>query len=403
MRHLSSPLRRVFFISFICTISVSAQPTAVLDSLFGTAEVQRAGSVKWVPIERDARLLNNDVIRFAKGSFGIVRWPDNSQAYAYGGTQILINIGPENGKKILSYATVFMGSVFFVIKQILPQKFAEDIQIFTPTTVISIRGTSFLVCVEEKTGNSSIKMICGTVRVRCIQKNVAAFVSAPFKTVVGRKTTEIVTSAILSSDIDSLKQWVPEPVINFEISKQLAKSRRDRLIITETMYEKCTINSFTNNSTYKGDWDIRRIIPVILAKRIGNATNRLEIFAPDSSMLKRKSLKTPPRFTIEGTITSFDIVNLAEITVRADAYHERSIGRVSLQLILYDSHRPDEIDTIIVSGERSGKKNIENSWTTIDKFTPSYDDARFSSSLIGSALDQALETAAEKLIMKIYE
>lgn len=384
--------------------TVFSQPAAIIDSLNGSALVQRAGSVKWDSISGDDKLFNNDVIRIAQGSFGIIRWPDNSQAFAHGGTQILVNIGPENRPKVLSYATVFVGSVFFVIKKVLPQKLIEDIQVYTPTSVISIRGTSFAVQVAEKTGTSTIKMISGTVRVRSIDKNASAFLSAPFKTIIEKKTARILTSALLTADVDSLKSWVPGNVINVEMSKHLAKSKRDQRILSGTMYDTCSLLPFTNISAYKGDWDLSGVIPKLIAQRIKASTNRLYIRMPDSTSNTALPADTPsPRFTVSGEITFFDIVDHAEITVRADEYRERSVGRVSITLVLTDSKHTDEPFTATVTGERSGKKSVENSWTTIGTYPFSLENDKFSSSLIGSALDQALDAASEKIILQMYE
>jgi len=388
----------VLLLFFILATKASSQPAAVIDSLFGSAEVQRAGSVKWVAINRDDKLFNNDVIRITPKSFGIIRWPDNSQAFAHGGTQILVNIGPENKPKVLSYATVFMGSVFFVIKKVLPQNLVEDIQIYTPTTVISIRGTSFSVQVAEKTGASCIKMISGTVRVRSIEKNASAFLSAPFKTVIEKKTTEIRTTALLTADVDSLKSWVPEQIITVEINKQLTKSKRDRRVLSGTMFDTCLIQPFENSSSYKGDWNLSGVLPKLIAGRITSSTNRLHVLMPDSSADMQSA-----RFTISGAVTFFDIVDFAEISVRADEYRERSIGRVTITLVLTDSKHPDEPFTATLTGERSGKKGVENSWATIGTFPFSLENDKFSGSLIGSALDQALDAAAEKIILKMYE
>jgi hypothetical protein len=379
------------------------QPAVLLDSLFGTAEVQRAGTVAWVSINRDEKLCNNDVLHINKDSFGRIRWPDNSEAFIHGGAKLLINIGSQaRDSSILSYATVFIGSLFFVIKRALPEKVGEDIRIYTPTVVISIRGTAFAVQVEEKTGTSVIKIISGTVRVGCIAKNTSMFLSAPFKTVIAKFTSPIVSNTLLSTDIDSLKTWVPAQVIDFEIARQLSKSRRDRLILSGAMYEKCRIDPFTNTSTYAGSWDIGHAVPPLLAQRLHMATNRLEVLVAGKDTTA-EGRKEPVRFRITGSMTFIDIVNYAEITVRADEYRERSIGRVTLQLELHDAKSGNEPHVITVSGERSGKKNNENSWNTIAQYPFDLQNEQFASSIIGSALEQALDAAVEKCIIKMYE
>lgn len=387
------------FIVVLCS-SLYAQPAAVLDSLTGTAEVQRAGSNTWISINRYENLYNNDVIRISKEGFAVVRWPDNSEGFAHGGSQILVNIAANSeNNRILSYATVFVGSVFFVIKKMLPKKFEEDIQIYTPTTVISIRGTSFFVGVEAKTGLSAVKVVSGTVRVRCIEKNASAFISAPFKTVVAKKTATIQSSALLTADIDSLKSWIPHRVIELEVSRQLSRSKHERMVLSGILEESCHIAPFVNESGYTGNWDITGQLPRLIAEKIHTATNRLDVhFAGDSGTPAKAD-----RFTITGTINFFDILNHAAITVSADNYVERAIGRVTLTLNLKDSRDTSETYSVTVTGERSGKKNSESSWATISGYPLDFTNEAFSASIIGSALEQALDAGAEKMIAKIYE
>jgi hypothetical protein len=409
-RKMRTRINFAFFIGLLPLFlwnSATAQPAAILDSLSGTAVVQRAGTVTWVPINRDDQLLNNDMLRINKGSFGMIRWPDNSEAFVQGGTQILVNIGPnviEN--RILSYATVFMGSVFFVIKKALPKKLGEDIQIYTPTTVISIRGTAFAVQVEDTSGRTSVKVVSGTVRVSCTATKKSAFMSAPFKTVIGKRPAPIVTNALLTADIDSLKNWVPSQVVDFEIARQLSKSKRDRFILSGALYEKCHISPFTNTSNYSGEWNIGPAVTKLLSDKIRSVTNRLDVHVADSatdSGTTSPGKQAPDRFTITGSIVFFDIVNHAEITVRADEYRERSIGRITLEVELHDTKRGSEVFSTTVAGERSGKKNSDNSWNTISQFPFDLNNEKFASSIIGSALEQVLDAATEKLIMKMYE
>ncbi|MBN1309283.1 MAG: FecR domain-containing protein [Chitinispirillaceae bacterium] len=383
----------------------SAGPAVILDSLSGSAEVQRAGSTQWVSIKQDEKLFNNDIVRIIQGGVGRLRWPDKTAAYMRGGTQILVNIGADREKStLINYATVFVGSVFFVIKNVLPVKQREEIRMYTPTSVITIRGTSFAVDVEPETGTTSVKVLCGTIRVGCIKKSVSAFMGAPGKTVIEMETDPIVMSALLDADLDSLRLWVPRDVIDGEVAAHLAQSRRDRLLVSGKMDEKCIILPFTNESKYRGAWDIGHAVPRMLARRLLSAYSSLNITAIDSpcSTPADAAAKTKARFVISGTFTLFDIINHAEITVGADDYYERSSGRINIDLSIFDAAEKVMVYTGTVTGERTGKKNTENSWNTIGKKTFDLENGDFSSSLIGSALDQALDAAVENVSNALY-
>lgn len=381
-------------------------PAVILDSLSGKAEVQRAGSTQWTPVGADEKLYNNDVVRIVPGGVGRLRWPDKTVAFMRGGSQILVNLAPPREKnRLRNYATVFMGTVFFIIRKVLPREPEEDIQIYTPTSVLTIRGTSFEINVQPGTGTTGVKMVCGTIRVKCIETNAAAFLGAPFKTVIMKRTDTIVTSAVLTSDLDSLRGWVPHEAIDAELAAHLAQGKRDRMIISGRMDEKCIVIPFVNKSNYGGTWDIERRIPHMLAERLRQAHKRLNLTVIDSAGQAPGDAAAgeKARFVISGTIPFFDIVNRAEITVRADEYHERSIGRLSLELRLFDAAEKTILYETTVTGERTGKKNVENSWTSIEKLPFDLKNDRFAASIIGSALDQALDAAVEKLINALYE
>jgi hypothetical protein len=292
-----------------------------------------------------------------------------------------------------------------VIRKALPKKPEEDIQIYTPTTVISIRGTSFLTQVTPKTGTTGIKVICGTVRVRCIKENASAFVSAPFKTIVEKNTTPIVTTALLTKDIDSLKTWVPKKLVESEVAQHLANGKRDQMIISGRMEEKCVITTFLDSTKYKGPWDIRKTIPKLLLTRLKNVHTRLKVSVPDSTFNSPADAakKAGARFVISGVITQFAILHHAQITVQADEYREKSIGRISIELQLYDAKGEIEPYSVTVTGERTGKKNTTNSWMTIDKMPLDFENEEFAGSIIGKALEQALETAVEKLTHEMFK
>lgn len=398
----------LFFVLLLLVTAPSSgsDKHVLLDSLAGKAEVQREGSTEWIPAALNAKLYNNDVIRITKNGIGRLRWPDKTVVYMRGGSQILVNIGPPKSEnKLLKYATVFMGSAYFVIKRILPSKKEKDIQIYTPTTVLSIRGTSFEVGVKPDDGATSIKVLCGTVRVRCIAKNASAFISAPFKTEIKKYTAPIIASTLLSTDIDSLRGWLPPHLIDAEIRKQLAESKRNKFIVSGRLEEKCVILPFTNSSGYSGGWDITRTLPDMLAKRLKKENQRLDISVADSVTGTDEEIaeSTGARFVISGEVTFLDVVNHAAISAAADEYKERSIGRFSIKLTMYDNKGEIAFNPVILSGERTGKRKVENSMRAIEKMPFDLNDEAFAASLIGDALKQLLESSVNRLTRAFYE
>ena len=386
--------------------SPEAALSVVLDSLSGKARVQRAGTTKWKPVKLNEKLFNNDVVRIDPEGYGRLQWPDESVVYLKGGSQILVNIGPPKGaEKLLNYATVFAGSVFFVIKKALPANRKQNIQIYTPTTVISIRGTSFSLDVTPESGVTAVKVINGTVRVSCIAKQASAYVSAPFKTTVKKMTDPITTAPMHDSEIKALKTWVPEKVVDHEITLQLARGRRDQMIISGRMEKKCTITPFINSSKYDGTWDLQHKLAEMLAERLGNVSPHCKVTVSDSAppAPAEATKKRGQQYVISGTISFFDIVNHAAITVRADEYKERAIARVQIDLTLFDVTGNTELLQTTVRGEFSGKKTNENSMKTIGEMEFSLENREFAKSLLGTALQQALDQAVEKLSKTMFQ
>lgn len=386
--------------------ALNAAPSVVLDSLSGEAEVQRAGMTKWKPVKLNSRLFNNDVVRIAPDGYARLRWPDKCEVYMKGGTQLMVNIGPPTEtEKLLNYATVFMGSVFFIIKKSIPLPRKENIQIYTPTTVISIRGTSFSLDVAPETGTTAIKVLCGTVRVSCIAKHVSAFVSAPYKSVVKKLTDPIVSTPMHDDEIDSLRIWIPADVVDREITMHLAEGKRNQMIISGRIDKKCVLTTFKNSSKYTGDWDLQHRLPAMLAERLHNVSSHCKVTVSDTLPQRSddKGVKRGQQYIISGTVTFFDIVNHAEITVRADEYRERSIARVQIDLTLFDVTGDTEVLRTTVTGEYSGKKSNENSMNTIGKMAFDLENKEFAGSLLGVALSQALEQAVEKLSNAMFQ
>ncbi len=386
--------------------ALGGQPAAIMDSLSGTAHVRRAGTIGWNPAGPETEFHNNDIVRVDTGGFARLRWPDGTTAFVRGGTQILVNITPLDGKtKLFSYATVFAGTVFFVIKKALPFHTGGDIQVYTPTAVISLRGTSFSAGVGPKEGATSVKVVCGTVRVRCIESGASAFMGAPGKTVIGKRTDPIVTRPLITPDLDSLRSWVPGAVIDSEVALHLARGKRDRMIISGKMEEKSVVLPFSVASKTRCDWDAGTLLSGMLASRLKRMYSRLDVVAsglPSGYDPGGAAEKENARFVIHGEIFLLDIINHAEITVSADEYRERSIARIAIRLRLYDAKGHAELLDSEVRAEHSAKKSVENGWDFICKLSPDLENGPFALSLVGVATNQLLDAAVESLVSAMF-
>ncbi|MDD5673099.1 MAG: FecR domain-containing protein [Chitinivibrionales bacterium] len=383
---------------------LAADQFLTLDSLAGKAEVQKAGQEQWVLVKNGEKLFNNDLIRVLDKSTARLKFSNGSLMYVRQNSQILISLFENSETNLISkHITVFFGAVFFIVKKTLPlgPLDLDDIKVYTPTSVVSMRGTSFLVSVDEKSGASDVEVINGTVLVRNILKNVSLFIGAGYKTNVALSTDPVLPVALLQADIDAIKLWVPMFIMEREMEEQLAKAKRDHYIITGKLDDKVVILPFDNKSHYKGPWGISRKIATALMNRISETNSALVVKVADSAAsdpLKfGNALKA--RFVIAGTIQEFDIKQHAEITVRADEYKEYNIAQVTTYLQLIDVASKKMIYDNTFSGELTVKNSANSTWQYVRKLDFNLHDSTFAQTIIGKAATSMLDQAVEKLTL----
>jgi hypothetical protein len=383
--------------------TAGAELYVVIDSIKGAAEVQRAGRQQWQKAEKKMKLYNNDIIHILTNGYACLSWPDGSQTFVHQNSQMLINlVADEHPRdKIFSHATVFFGAVFFLVKKIAPRGLFDDsdMRVYTPTSVMSIRGTAFGVMVDKTTGNTGIKMISGTVQVRNILKTVSLFLGPACQTTVSMNNDPLPPSAVLKTDLDSLKLWIPGSLITDEMEKQIAQTRKNQLIMTGKLTDRCIITLLTNNSNYHGTWPVEDVMTRALTNRLSKIQPKLRYHYKDTLENDpfEMARKDSARFVIVGSIEVFDITQHAEISPRADEYREYANAVVQLRLRLLDVASGKQLAEETYTGEVANKNALENSWQKVNKLTFDLTDQKFATSILGIALHQALEQAAQKI------
>ena len=374
-----------------------------VDSLVGAAEMQKTGQYQWKPIALGAKLSSNDIIRALDKSFLRLAWPDGATSYVHANSQILVNLYESPETNVIStHLTIVYGAVFFVVKEVLPKAFTKtfDTKVYTPTAVVSVRGTAFAVEADNKSGATTVKVINGTVLVGNNLKNVSSFITAGFQTYVELKTDPITTKLLLDKDINELKTWVPIAVIERELALQIAKAGRDHEILAGGFKDKLVILPFENRSHYAGQWNIGPTLARQLTDQLKQANKNIIVENGDTGSVDPLKLgeERKARFVIIGDIEDFDIVQHAEITPAADEYNEFYIAKIRLRIQLINVADKKMVFENTFSGETRGKNLRENSWRKIGKLALSLKDKQFSESILGSSLSEVMEQAADKLI-----
>jgi hypothetical protein len=368
----------------------------VIDSLCGLAEVQRAGQNDWTFCKVNQKLFNNDAFRVLDKGLARLRWPDGSVAYVHKNTQIVVNLLARKDGSSLSHTTILLGAIFFVVKKMVPSELVNDTKVYTPTAVIAIRGTSFLV--DVKNNLTCVKMVCGTVLAGNIKKNVSMYLGAAFKTVITPDTDPIIPTAVLNEDLDSIKMWVPSQIINLEMEKQQVEAKRNFTILSGKLDEKCVVVSFTDNSGYQGHWNIRQQVPQAFVRVIKEHHPQMNISYTDTAGpdLLADAYKHNTRYIVSGTIETFSLTPRAAISVRADQYSETLTANVKIRLEVVDAAEKKVISEENLVGEITRKRKDGDGWDQLKNIPFNYDDEKFRSSLIGVALKQALEQSIER-------
>lgn len=400
---------RIFLLFILMLFSIftmpysAEEPFVVLDSLKGKAEVQRAGQQRWALIGKDGKLYNNDIIRVLDKSVIRLKWQNGSIIYVNSKLQLLINLHKDTINNIFAnYATVFFGAVYFIVKKTLPRGVftRQETKVYTPTAILAIRGTSFSVSVNKKSGFTRIGIINGTVLVKNILKTQSLFLSAGYQTKVAMNADPLLPEPLLKKEINLLKTWVPPEVIIEEMNTQIAQAKADYATITGKLEEKIVVVPFGNSSIYKGKWKIGEKIATMLAENI-SLKNRVECDIVSSPKAEADpiqiGLKEKARFVITGEIEHFEIIRRAEITAAADKYQELSIAKICLRIHLIDAEAKKEIYKNDFCQDVSGKNIEGNSWKYIGTLKFDLKDRAFTSSILGKALTSTLDQSSAHL------
>ena len=392
---------RIFAYIFLCLTTVlysMPMPSLTIDSLYGNVEIQRSGKSDWKPVKKGMLSQNNGCIRTFIKSGARLRWPDGSLTFINEYSKVQINIIPDDRCLFVSHVTIFSGDLFFVTKNSQSAKNSSEIKIYTPTSTATMKGASFETRVDS-TGTTVVSVINGTVNLANINNNASIYLPAPFKASVSKSTNPINRSALLQSDLDTLKSWVPPFIVDTEIKSQLTKSKRDLLILTGKSSGECLVAPFENASTYKGNWQIGKVLASSFAQKLQNATTLTTIKFMDSSDDPQSLAREANiEYLITAKIDNFDIVQQAEISANAEEYREFVIARVKIEITLTEVTENRIIDQEILSGEVSTKNKTENTWAVIGKLNFSLKDQTFSKSILGLAVQQVLDQATEKIL-----
>ncbi|WP_289137026.1 fibronectin type III domain-containing protein [uncultured Brevibacillus sp.] len=136
--------------------------TARVESVTGTVQVKKAGGTKEYKAFKNMSLNHGDLIKTSAKSSIVLSIADKEDEITVGeNTEVYISELQQAASNKQTDLKVWSGSVFIKAKPLTQKE--DQFSISTPTAVMGVRGTQFLVTVDPNTGKSTIVVAAGVV------------------------------------------------------------------------------------------------------------------------------------------------------------------------------------------------------------------------------------------------
>ncbi len=376
------------------------QSCAGIESLIGKVEIKRAGTYKWHFAKKEQKLYDNDMIRTNNKASAQIKYKDGSLLIVKEKSQILLNSGSDKKKNFNSkFITTFFGAVFFVIQEAIPQK--SITRVYTPTSVVSIRGTSFLVSVDAKTGLTDVKVINGTVLVKNWLMDEEFYVKGGTKTKIALRKTPSKPTSMSKKDIKELQQWVMAELIKTEQEKNAKKIKSNIAKIKGNADDKILVMELNDISGFTGNWKISSGLTEMIASKLKEYSNsQIVISKTKDEKLDADQLgkNEKARIVIGGEIETFELSKRAAISVEANQYKEGFIATVWIVLYIVNPVNGTLVKTIRISEDVKADNELsEKDLELVGNYNFDMKDENLRNSVIGEAIEKVLSRCVEEL------
>lgn len=379
-----------------------------VDSLFGVAEVRKAGASSWQGVSRGTLLYTNDMLRVHAKSVVRLINAQRDKVYVRENTQLRINLSESAPNGLSSQnLTAFFGTLYCIVQKQTANKFdsRREFKLYSPTAVAAIRGTSFSFSVDKNSGATAVEVFSGTVEVRSISKNITTFLGAPFRTRIADTSAMIIPEPILQSHLDTLRSWVPPREVQAELVSGLGESERNRRVITGLTENTVVVQPFTLDSAYHDEWNIPAGCATMFAEQLNGQNLPYKFVVAGDTAIAALDVGRHEMvpYVVSAHIERFDIQEFARVTTTADQYDEYNVARVRFLLRIFDIQKADTLLSLAFTGEVSGIYSDKTRWETIAALPFDLKDELFSASILGLALQQALENAGAVVTQRLRE
>ncbi|WP_438448616.1 FecR domain-containing protein [Gorillibacterium sp. sgz5001074] len=178
-KNMSRPAKRMSWLSmalsfvmmFSLLVSVAAETAeakssrlAVITDVGGDATVQAAGASQAYDAYTNMGLNQGDLIVTGANSYVVLKIKDTDDELTIGAdSEVYISELAKKGSGKSSKLKMWAGSVWSSVKKLVSDD--DELQVETPTAVMAVQGTNYLVTVNPKTKETSVIVASGVVRV----------------------------------------------------------------------------------------------------------------------------------------------------------------------------------------------------------------------------------------------
>lgn len=371
---------------------ISAESIAVtIKSIQGKVEVKKIRSETWSLAKVAQKLLNNELLRTEEKSGALLVYDDGSTVIVREKSQVTVMEAQLNLKKLLpNYLTVFSGHVFYKTQEAVPNFYMD--KIYTPTAIISIKGTCLSVAVNGQNGRTDVAVISGKVLVKNILMSEEYFVQAGYRTMVLIDTPPQKPTKLTTGEWDKLKQLGEQGNTTVELpsSEPATTNPKDKIVVVK----------FLDNSGFIGKQDIGAILAKSLIEALHDSVKSDVIFYPDNTKdVEEIGITEKAKLVIAGNITGLDISKQDQVVKANNTIEDFYKATVDLVLFIVNPNTHQMVKTIRVSEVVAGNDQPTNDWKILDRYSynANGDPDSSQNSNMGKTLDKAIEKASKEI------
>lgn len=205
----------IFLISFIMLFA-SVQPVGVVKLVKGKIDLLRVDKTQWIPTKMGEVLYSGDVLKTSENSRAAILFIDNTQLKINENTSIVLQSEKTGVKNLETSISMAIGEIFAVVTK---QK--SNFQVITPTSVASVKGTTFDLLVSDD-GFTTLLVLEGSVELANEMGKMLANAMEKTSSTVGAAPTEKIV--ISKEEIPTWEQKIePDWNLKFQPTGEIQK------------------------------------------------------------------------------------------------------------------------------------------------------------------------------------